>query len=478
MQVKKVAIIGGGPSGLAAAKSMLEEGLQPVVFEQSSNIGGQWHQEAAHSGVWKNMHTNSSNITTVFSDFPHKENIQMFPTYDEILNYLENYAAHFKLNDCIRLNARVSMISQTTDGAYKIKYSIADDELKEEIFSHVIVASGRFNKPRLPQIKGIENFKGTVLHSFNYKGSDTYKGKKVLVLGNSISGLEIASDLAEEDETMVISACRKPRYIMRKVQGGKPTDCIIFTRFANYAGQALPPEVVAKQMKENILKRNGNPADYGGLKPSENIMEAGISMCENYLDHVSEGKILPKKGVKEFTGKGVIFDDGTYAEIDAVIFATGYNLNLSFLSKEILNTINADDDYIDLYQFTFHPGLPNFAFIGMFAQIGPYFPTVELQSRWIAACWSGVLALPSASQMTTGIEAFSKFKKIRPVLYHDTAIMFSIEAGVEPKLDNHNDIAKALLFGPLAPSQFRLDGHGKKKMAKEIFIAANAKSRK
>jgi len=311
------------------------------------------------------------------------------------------------------------------------------------------------------------------LHSFNYKGSNAYKGKKVLVLGNSISGLEIASDLAEEKGTIVISASRKPRYIMRKVQGGKPTDCILFTRFANYAGQALPAEIFAKHMKENIVKHNGNPADYGGLRPSENIMEAGISMCENYLDQVSEGKILPKKGVREFTRQGVIFDDETYAEIDAVIFATGYDLQLSFLSKEILKTINADNDFIDLYQFTFHPALPNFAFIGMFAQIGPYFPTVELQSRWIAACWSGVLALPSAAHMAAGIETFRKFKKIRAVVYQDTAILFSNEAGVEPALDNHKDIAKPLLFGPLVPSQFRLEGHGKKQMAKDLFIAAN-----
>src|SRR5882672_2141894 len=194
MQVKKVAIIGGGPSGLAAAKSMLEDGLQPVVFEQSSNIGGQWQQGAAHSGVWKNMHTNTSNLTTVFSDFPHNENLQMFPASEEILSCLQNYAVHFKLNNCIRLNARVSMISQTTDGVYKIKYSVANNEVKEEIFSHVIVASGRSNKPKWPEIKGIENFEGTVLHSFNYKESDAYKGKKVLVLGNSISGLEIASE--------------------------------------------------------------------------------------------------------------------------------------------------------------------------------------------------------------------------------------------------------------------------------------------
>ena len=66
-----IAIIGGGPSGLATAKHLLEEGMRPIILEQSASVGGQWNAAAPHSGVWKSMRTNTSHVTTCFSDLPH-----------------------------------------------------------------------------------------------------------------------------------------------------------------------------------------------------------------------------------------------------------------------------------------------------------------------------------------------------------------------------------------------------------------------
>ena len=63
-----------------AAKSLLEEGLQPIVFEQSSNIGGQWNAPAAHSGVWQTMRANTSKVTMYFSGLPFDEELPMFLT--------------------------------------------------------------------------------------------------------------------------------------------------------------------------------------------------------------------------------------------------------------------------------------------------------------------------------------------------------------------------------------------------------------
>ena len=85
----QIAIIGGGPAGLVAAKSLLEESLQPVVFEQSSALGGQWHAPASHSGVWSSMRTNTSKVTTCCSDFPLADHLPMFPTNQQMHAYLQ-----------------------------------------------------------------------------------------------------------------------------------------------------------------------------------------------------------------------------------------------------------------------------------------------------------------------------------------------------------------------------------------------------
>ena len=65
-----MAVIGAGPSGLAAAKHALEAGFEPTVFEASGALGGQWQSDAPHSGVWPGMRTNTSRAMTAFSDFP------------------------------------------------------------------------------------------------------------------------------------------------------------------------------------------------------------------------------------------------------------------------------------------------------------------------------------------------------------------------------------------------------------------------
>jgi dimethylaniline monooxygenase (N-oxide forming) len=97
----------------------------------------------------------------------------------------------------------------------------------------------------------------------------------------------------------------------------------------------------------------------------------------------------------EVNGQSVRFADGSVEEVDAIIFGTGYDPNLPFLSEAIRHTLDMDALHADLYKFTFHPDLPGLSFVGMFDQIGPFFPTLEVQARWIAYTSSGAIPLTS-----------------------------------------------------------------------------------
>ena len=132
-----MAIVGAGPSGLVAAKHALQAGFDVAVFEASDDLGGQWHTTAAHSGVWPGMHTNTSRAMTAFSDFAAPADHPLHPAAEQIHAYLRAYAQHFGVTDRIRLHTPVSRVSPAwaVDG---------------ERFDGVIVASGRFRKPRLP----------------------------------------------------------------------------------------------------------------------------------------------------------------------------------------------------------------------------------------------------------------------------------------------------------------------------------------
>src|SRR5690349_17251155 len=109
----KVAVIGAGPAGLTAAKHLLEEGIEPMVLEQSDDLGGQWHSTSAHSAVWPGMRTNTSKTTTAFSDFPHAPSVPMFPRAEQVHAYLHEYAEHFGVRGHVRTSARVIEVSRS-----------------------------------------------------------------------------------------------------------------------------------------------------------------------------------------------------------------------------------------------------------------------------------------------------------------------------------------------------------------------------
>src|ERR687893_3070734 len=95
----RVAVIGAGPGGLAAAKHALEAGFDTTVFEASDDLGGQWHTTAAHSGVWPGMRTNTSRAMTAFSDFPAPPDHPLHPLASQVHAYLRDYAARFGVTE-------------------------------------------------------------------------------------------------------------------------------------------------------------------------------------------------------------------------------------------------------------------------------------------------------------------------------------------------------------------------------------------
>jgi thioredoxin reductase len=448
----RVAIVGGGPSGIVSARFALEAGFDVTVFEASDRLGGQWYTAADHSGVWPGMHTNTSRMMTAFSDLAAPAEHPLHPAAEQIAAYLHSYAEEFDIPRHVRLGTEVRHVQPgwRVDG---------------EPFDAVILASGLFRKPLIPPAAG--KFGGQLLHSFNYTGADPFAGQSVVVYGNGISGLEVASDLAGRGP--VVSAFRKPRYVIQKVVDGVPSDWQWYTLFGALERRVLPSEEWSRRQRERVIRLAGSPADFGAPTPDDDLRRAGISLCQDYLAQIQEGSIVCRPEISSIEGKTITFSDGSSTRADALICATGYELDLPYLDPDITGLLGPA---LNLYQRTFHPDLPGFGVVGQFMLQGPYFPLLELQARWIAAVWSGQVGFPDEARIGRVMA-----QPRPPIDAHNAlALTLSEELGVSPEPADLPELSEPLMFGPMLPPRYRLCGPGARADAPELFRGQLASS--
>ncbi len=446
-------MIGAGPAGLVAARWLLSQGFEPTIFEQAPMLGGQWSGLDGISGVWPTMHTNTSRILTSFSDLEHDSD-RVFPSNHDILAYLQRYAETFDLTSRIRLGTRVDDLTRG-ENRWLVEHSGVT-----EAFERVVVASGRFQSPFIPTVSGLGTFSGSagVDSTFHYRDPLPYLGGRVLIAGGAISALEIATELAHLGVAVVVTQ-RRQRYVLPKFAAGVPSDERIFTRYGTLANEALPPPEVDRQLREIVVEAGGSPEQYGAPAPDPSLFAAGVTLAQQYLPLIAEGRITVRPWMSSVDGATVIFADGTADEFDGILFGTGFEVDLPFLGDDVRATVDLDAVHLDADRYTFHPELPGLAFMGMWDQSGGYFVPLELQARWIAYTWGGAIPVAGESDQRSAIDAYRARRGMsQKTRMNLVALTFARAAGVEPHLDNWPHLHRALLFGPLAPSCFRLEG--------------------
>ncbi|XP_042465373.1 flavin-containing monooxygenase FMO GS-OX-like 9 [Zingiber officinale] len=217
---KHVCVVGAGPTGLVSARELLREGHSVVVLEQNHDLGGQWlYQDAAsatatvHSSVYASLRLNAPRIYMEFTDFMFTpvegRDTRNFPGHRELFLYLKDFARCFGLNELIRFNTEVVHVgTAAATGKWIVRSRerrTDDGEFMEEIFDAVVIATGHFSLPRLPKIKGMEEWKRKQLHSHVYRVPEPFQDEVVVVVGGSLSGSEIALELVHVAKEVHIS---------------------------------------------------------------------------------------------------------------------------------------------------------------------------------------------------------------------------------------------------------------------------------
>ncbi|XP_036377171.1 flavin-containing monooxygenase 5-like [Megalops cyprinoides] len=247
---RRVAVIGAGSSGLACIKCCLDEGLEPVCFESSDDIGGLWrYQERpkpGHCSIYRSLIVNTSKEMMCFSDFPMPAHFPNYMQNSQLLQYFRLFAAHFDLLKYIHFQTSVYSVRQRPDfsqsGQWEVVTRNREGCKERHIFDAVMVCSGHYTHPVIPltDFPGVDSFKGKLCHSWEYKDPHDLHGKRVVVVGIGNSGGDIAVEISRVAEKTFLSTRHGAWVVGRMCDKGLPLDMIMITRLMGFLPRIVP----------------------------------------------------------------------------------------------------------------------------------------------------------------------------------------------------------------------------------------------
>ncbi|XP_039547907.1 si:dkey-239i20.2 isoform X2 [Pimephales promelas] len=488
---KRVAVIGGGTSGLTCIKCCLDEGLEPVCFETSDDIGGLWrfkeNPDPDLASIYYSLIINTSKEMMCYSDFPIPAHFPNYMHNSLIMDYFRMYAEHFQLKQHIRFQTKVLHVTPRPDfphsGQWDVETESKDGRREKQVFDAVMVCTGHHCHPHLPlkDFPGIDTFKGKFFHSRDYKNPEDWRGKRVVVIGIGNSGGDIAVELSRMAKQVYLST-RKGSWILNRVgDKGVPFD-MMFNNRALMWFLGLLPVGYSNKWGENQLNKRFNHKLYG-LQPVHRVFSQHPMVNDDLPNRILSGTVSVKPNVQEFRGSSVVFEDGTVeGDIDLVVFATGYTFSFPFLSSHV---IPVSKNKVSLYKYVYSPALehPTLAVIGLIQPLGAIMPISEMQARWATRVFKGLCKLPSPTAMMKDIKAKENEINQRYVAAQRHTIQVDYipymdelakQVGVRPSilklLLTDPRLALNIIFGPCTPYQFRLHGPGRWEGARQAIL--------
>ncbi|TYZ60862.1 hypothetical protein PybrP1_011455 [[Pythium] brassicae (nom. inval.)] len=367
----RVGVIGGGAAGIT--KTLRAAGHRVVVFEAATACGGVWRYDAdaaSDTSMYESLHTNLPTGVMQLDDFSFPPGVRSFPSHRDVLQYLQSYARHFRVDDVMRLGSRVTQVAKTGAGWELHVASNSGQQATEsyaEEFDKLLVCNGHFSQPFFGTVKGSEHFKGTVLHSHNYRTPDAFVGKSVLLVGRGPSGQDISLELVNSGAKQVVMSCHD---------------------FAE-----LPPSVLDKRTLKPPIDHIA--PDGAVVFTDSTTLEAPdvLMYCTGY-----------RYSVSDFLPAGILYPSAMHAASttpkgdDASSSAPYSAPPDAALLEELERVTAAGQALAPLYKQLFSIEEPDVAFVGLPFKNLPFL-CFELQAKWLARVFAGTTALPSKERM-------------------------------------------------------------------------------
>ncbi len=379
------ALIGAGPMGLAMAKTLVEQGVPFQGFELADDVGGLWNIDAPRSTMYETAHLISSKRMTEFTDFPMLEDTAEYPSHREMKAYFQDFAKAFDLYQHFHFGAEVLKTEPLERGGWEITWRDKTGTHHIQNFAGLMIANGTLSEPNMPDFQG--EFTGELIHASEYRYPTQFAGKRVLVVGAGNSGCDIAVDAIHHGVSCDLSM-RRGYYFVPKYVFGVPADTM--------RGKIRLPMWLKRKVDGAILKWFvGDPQKYGFPKPDYALYESHPVVNSLILFHAGHGDLKVRPDIERLDRKTVHFRDGTSAEYDMILAATGYKLHYPFIDKKHLNWKGSAPH---LYLNCMHPERDDLFVLGMVEASGLGWQGRHEQAEMVARYISGLRSGNSAAQ--------------------------------------------------------------------------------
>ncbi|MEM7596091.1 MAG: NAD(P)-binding domain-containing protein [Pseudomonadota bacterium] len=365
-----VCIIGGGPMGIGLGRELSEGGVPYDLYETESDLGGVWNSTADSGRTYPSLHLISPKFNTQVPDFPMPDDYPVYPNHKLMLAYIRSYAREFGVYDHAHFNTAVTWLEPDGDG-WLVELSTGDTKR----YNMVAVCNGAQRVPHYPQPAYPGHFTGEVLHTADYKSPGQIAGKRVLVVGAGNSGCDVAVD-AVHHATSVHHSTRRGYHYFPKFIAGQPTPQWMLQLGAEFSSK----EETTQHIQDLFKTAGFDGTDYGLPAPDHPLDAAHPIMNSQILYHIGHGDIQPVGDIDRFDQKTVHFHNGARAEIDLILYATGYDREFPFLDPAMLEW---SGDIPDLFMHIVPRNLDNLFFFGFVNAAAGLGDGMRLQGQFV-----------------------------------------------------------------------------------------------
>jgi cation diffusion facilitator CzcD-associated flavoprotein CzcO len=341
---RRVAIIGSGFSGLCLAIRLKQKGIDSLtILEKSDRLGGTWRDN-----TYPGAACDVPSFSYCYSFEQKTDWSRKWAPHDEIQAYMEHCARKYDVLRHIRFGTEVESARFDEDaGVWRIRTK-AGDEIEADV---LVSGVGQLNRPYIPAIPGLETFRGESFHSAQWNHAYDLTGKRVAVIGNAASAIQLIPQIAPKVQHLTILQ-RSANWMLPR--GDRPYSeaekqryarhpwltrlyrwwiwALLEMRFPLFMGNRFLARATQKACEKNIDDNVRDPRLRALLRPDYPIGGKRILISDDYYPTLNRDNVeVVTAGIDRVVEDGVITRDGRHHPADAIVLATGF-LSTDFLA--------------------------------------------------------------------------------------------------------------------------------------------------